>query len=643
MINSCFYEVAGEGQELEFVAALEPAFRYGMLASILYVSVRMLLAMFFAKTSDPVRGKLTAAVSRNAYTLYDRETSVGRAKTCDIVLPFETVSRLHAVIAYRSHGFVIFDTFSRSGVKVNGTLIEGKSYLHDGDVVNIGGLDFVLSETKYKFIKDKSGALGSPSYGFALIVLAVFNLCALLLNLSPDGKTVSWTAVGVYVAFIALQWAYYFFASIVLRQTSFEPEMIAFAFTSVGLALVGSIHPEGLFKQFLCVVIGVVGYCVLLSILRFPDAVKKLRWAVAGATLALLGVTLVVATPNNGALNWISLGSISLQPSELAKAAFIFVGAVTLEKLQSIRHLTMFLLFAGACIGELFRMNDFGAALIFFFVFLVIAFMRSGDFRTLILICMGAALGAGLILYFKPYVANRFATYLHVWELMDEGGYQQTRSLIYSASGGLFGLGLGNGYLREVFASCEDLAFGVVCEEFGIIMGFLIPLVYAAVVVKMVVGAKKARSSYYAIASVAAASLILFQSMLSIFGITDLLPMTGVTVPFVSKGGTSMISSFLLLAFIKSADVRTFASFRPQLQTESPLLDRKPAAATEPRKKAAPAPAQKSEPRKKATAAPKAPPQKTAPKKQATQKPATQKPATPKATPKSKREGGGGE
>lgn len=191
--------------------------------------------------------------------------------------------------------------------------------------------------------------------------------------------------------------------------------------------------------------------------------------------------------------------------------------------------------------------------------------MRSGDARTLILICIAAALGAGIILVFRPYVASRFSTYLHVWEYMDEGGYQQTRTLIYTASGGLFGLGLGNGELRNIFAAAEDLVFGVVCEEFGIIMGFLIPLAYATLAIWAVINAGKAKSAFYSIAGVSAIAMMLFQSMLSIFGITDLLPLTGVTLPFVSKGGSSIVSCFCLLAFMKTIDTRTYASFKPQL------------------------------------------------------------------------------
>ncbi len=547
-----------------FITGLEPFFRYAILSIVLFINIRMLLSMFFKKTTDPIRAKLVNTVTNENISLRERETSLGRNKSCDIVLPFDTISRLHAVIAYRNKGFVIFDTFSKSGIKVNGKKIDKKANIRNGDEINIGGLEYELHEGKYKFIKDKSSLLGTPSYGVVLILLAVLNIFIMLLNLYPQGEF-NEIIVCVYLGYIALQWGYYLFATYVLRLHNFELEMIAFTFCSLGLGIVGSMYPDAVLKQLFAVVLGVVGYCALLVIMRYVEAIKSIRWILAAGAIGILALTLIIAEPTNGARNWLSLGGISIQPSELVKVAFVFVGAVTLEKLQSIKNLTMYIAFSAICVGLLFLMFDFGTALIFFFTFVIIAFMRSGDIKTLSLVCGVAALGAVAILILKPYVASRFSTYLHVWEFMDEGGYQQTRTLIYSASGGLFGLGLGNGELRNVFAAAEDLVFGVVSEEFGLIMSFMIPLTYCIIAVWAIVNSKKAKSTFYTIAGVGAIAMILFQTMLSIFGITDLLPLTGVTLPFISKGGSSIISCFCLLAFIKSIDTRTFANFKPEL------------------------------------------------------------------------------
>lgn len=544
--------------------------RYVLVIIALYVVLRTVLAMFFKKTSNPVRGRLTNdfLMSDEAITLRDNEISIGRNKKCDVVLGFDTISRLHSVIAFRNKGFMVFDTNSKSGVTVNGQKIKSKAPIYDGDVVGFGGIEYKLSVNKFKYIKDKSGRIARPSYLLNFLLISLFNIIAMILTSSPEGEF-DFAVAGAFFGMIVLMWGYYFFASIVMRITSFEIETIAFLFSSVGLGIIAGASPDSVLKQFFAIVIGVIGFCCLLTLLRFIDVIKVFRYIVALGAIGLLAITLVIAEPTNGALSWVNIGGISLQPSELVKVAFIFVGAVTLERLQSIRHLTLYIAFAAVCVVELFLMYDFGAALIFFFTFIVIAFMRSGDIRTIMFICIVAALGAVLILMFKPYVAARFSGYLHIWENMDTSGYQQTRTLIYSASGGLFGLGLGNGELKNIFAAVEDLIFGVVCEEYGMIMGFLVPLTYALVTVATVINAQKAKSTFYAISGVAASAMMLFQSMLNIFGVTDLLPLTGVTLPFVSKGGSSLICCFCLLAFIKSVDVRTFSNFKPKLERRS--------------------------------------------------------------------------
>ena len=284
-----------------------------------------------------------------------------------------------------------------------------------------------------------------------------------------------------------------------------------------------------------------------------------MRFLIAILAILLFVLNLIFSKEINGAKNWIKLGSISVQPSEFIKIAFIFVGASTLDELQTTKNLTGFIAFSAICIGCLFLMKDFGTACVFFVMFLVISFMRSGSLRTLILSCSTAVLGVFLILTFKPYIKDRFAVWGHVWEHMNELGYQQTRVLTYSASGGLFGVGAGNGHLKDIFAATGDLIFGMICEEMGLIIAVIVALIIAGFAFFARSQSTKSRSTFYSIASCAAATMLVFQAALHIFGTTDILPLTGVTLPFVSHGGSSMISSFSLLAFIKAADERTYA------------------------------------------------------------------------------------
>ena len=129
---------------------------------------------------------------------------------------------------------------------------------------------------------------------------------------------------------------------------------------------------------------------------------------------------------------------------------------------------------------------------------------------------------------------------------------------MYTVSGGLRGLGIGNGRLRTVYAKTSDLVFGMICEEMGIILGFVIVISFAVILVYAIRCVKNAPSSFYSISACAAASMILFQTCLNIFGITDLLPLTGVTLPFISMGGSSVICCWALFAFIKAADIRAY-------------------------------------------------------------------------------------
>lgn len=391
-----------------------------------------------------------------------------------------------------------------------------------------------------------------------LFVITLFQLTCLFTLISKSAEEYRTSIILTFGIYILVEYAYFIGTRLILKRKGFEVELIAFLLTSIGLSITASVYPDKAIKQLAAALIGIAGFIFLQWLLRDLKRVMALRIPAAIIGVAILMFTLAFASFTNGAKNWLYIGGISIQPSEIVKAIFIFVGAATLEKLQSNKSLTKYIIFAFACVGSLFLMSDFGTALIFFFTFIVISFMRSGDIRTLFLVCTVVLMGGLLVLMFRPYVANRFAAYGHVWEYFDTSGYQQTRTMIYSASGGLFGVGLGNGKLRDIFAATEDLVFGVVCEEFGMIMAGAILLSYVALLVYSIRHSKYARSSFYAIAACAAAALMLFQAALNVFGVNDILPMTGVTLPFISRGGSSVIACWLLLAFIKAVDRSTY-------------------------------------------------------------------------------------
>lgn len=403
-----------------------------------------------------------------------------------------------------------------------------------------------------------------PINNFAMLfIISVFQLATgfSAANAGEAFESKVMLAVGLMVV---LEWVYLIAFYTAMHRRNFELELIAFFLCGTGLSVIGSISPNACFKQFFFILAGMIVYIIMVFLLGNLELCMKLRTVIAVLAILLLIVNLVVAKVKNGAKNWITIGSeengITFQPSEFVKIAFIFVGAATLEKIQTSKNIFAFIGFSVACVGALILIKDFGTALIFFVTFLIIAFMISGDIKTIILAVASAVLGAGIVLKYKSYVTARFSVYRHIWEsdYYNKSGYQQTRTLVGMASGGLLGLGIGNGNTRNVFASTTDLIFGVISEEWGFVFAVLVVLSFVGIAVSALINSIASRSTFYSIAAVAGAGMLLFQTALNIFGITDVLPLTGVTLPFVSQGGSSMICCWAVLAYIKASDVRTY-------------------------------------------------------------------------------------
>ena len=503
------------------------------------------------------------------------ETLLGRAKTCDVVLDYPTISRTHAVLTrYDDGSWTISDVGSKGGIQVNGESTS-MAAVDFGDRIALGGVEFQLvpitkeQEVIQASVRTRAGDEIRP--GVTLFFLTVFQiLTAFQLMLRAEEPLPIGSAFAIL---IGIQWAFFLFMRI-LRRTGFEVESIAFFLTTLGLAVIASDDPSELRKQLVCIAAGLVVFLIICWALRDLERAKKLRYVAAAGGLALLAFNLLFGVEQYGARNWIYIGGISFQPSELVKLCFIFVGASTLQRIMTKRNMFLFIAYSALICGCLVLMSDFGTALIFFVAFLVIAYMRSGSFATIALIVTATGFGGVLALRFKPYILNRFSAWGHVWENALTTGYQQTRAMMCIASGGLFGLGIGEGWLKYVAASDTDLVFAFVSEEWGLIMAILIVLAVVCLAAFVTRSASVGRSSFYTISACAAAAILLIQTMLNVFGTVDLLPLTGVTFPFVSNGGSSMIACWGLLAFIKGADTRQNASVAVKLPSRKEMEER---------------------------------------------------------------------
>lgn len=496
------------------------------------------------------------------------ENSIGRSKSSDIVVDDPAVSRNHCVLLRRASGWYICDTGSKGGTYVNGEAAEGRTRVLIDDVINVGNSQFQFlrgedydENLRYSwFFKKVNDKPAMKSWKLMLLITLFHFFMSVEAVFWQDG-TNKYSPFVLFGCLAVAEWTFFFVSTKVLKRVSFELESLALFLTGVGVMLLVRQVERSAYVQLIAAVVGMALFCVIIKFIEDPDRTSstKLRYGLMIAAVGLLGVSIVFGKITYGAANWIRIGGISLQPSEIVKIIYIFIGANTLDRLQTKKNLFEFIIFSAVCVGMLALMGDFGTALIFFMTFLLISFMRSGDFKTVILAIVAAVFGVSIVLRFKSYVLDRFKAWGHAWEYANDLGYQQTHVLTYIASGGLFGVGIGNGFLKGVGASESDLVFGLVSEEMGVIVAITLAVAVACLVIYARAITTRSRSTFYSISACCAAGLLVIQLSLNVFGATDILPLTGVTFPFISCGGSSVLSCWGLIAFIKAADERTYA------------------------------------------------------------------------------------
>ncbi|MDO5444985.1 MAG: FtsW/RodA/SpoVE family cell cycle protein [Eubacteriales bacterium] len=536
--------------------------------AVIILSAAILLRCFRSLLQEKTDRETSAylRVGKENVPIEHWENLIGRSRSADIRLFGDGIGKLHAILRRSDRGiWSVYDIFSKGGVWVNGMRVPAYGMkLRTGDIINLGGscvrFIYMNEEQREETEEERFEAGISVSPTVTLIELVLFQVLLFIEHtFTADRQHIGMIALA-YGTLIVLEVCVYE-AMRVIDRMGFEIEILAFYLTTIGVAVSASSTPEDMDKQILLIIASVMLFIAGGWWLRSLRLTTSMRIPFAMLSLGMLAVNILTADRINGAKNWLEFGGFSFQPSELVKVFYIYVGASTLDMLYRKKNLFSFIVYSAICVVALALIGDFGTALIFFATFLVISFMRSGSIATVLLAVTGAVLAAVLAITVKPYIAQRFAIWGHAWDDVFDSGYQQTRAMSAAASGGLIGKGAGAGWLKTIVASNTDMVFAYVCEELGLIVGICsvaAVLMMAFFAIRM---AKNGRSAYYGIAACATSSMLLVQLALNVFGSVDMLPFTGVTFPFVSRGGSSLISCWMLMAYLKSTDTRLGASF----------------------------------------------------------------------------------
>jgi len=504
------------------------------------------------------------------------ENVIGRSKSSDIQIDLATVSRNHAVLTrYDDGSWTITDADSKAGVKVNNRKVQIRA-LNEGDTISIGGVDMQLipisqrQEIRQAQLRTKASS-GFDSV-FNLLLLTILQGIACLAFLVSGEQESYFSYVQGFGGIVLAQWLLFLFY-VAIKRSSFAVETIAFYLCTMGMAAICTVAPDEALKQLVSMGLGIVVFLALGWSLRDLERAKRIRYLAVVAGVGFLVITLLFGKEHYGAKAWLEIGGMSLQPSELSKVCFVYAGASAMDRIMNKRNLILFIAYSVLICGCLALMNDFGTALIFFCAFLVIAYMRSGSVGTIGLAITALGFAGVIALKIAPHALNRFSAWRHVWEDPLGKGYQQTRALMCIGSGGMLGMGPGRGYLKNIFAADSDIAFATISEEWGLIVAVSMVLCIVVLALFALRSTRVARSSFYTIGACTAASVLLIQTILNALGTVDILPFTGVTFPFLSNGGTSMIGAWGLLAFVKAADTRQNASFAVRIKKQRGAAD----------------------------------------------------------------------
>ncbi|WP_304263230.1 FtsW/RodA/SpoVE family cell cycle protein [Kallipyga massiliensis] len=336
------------------------------------------------------------------------------------------------------------------------------------------------------------------------------------------------------------------------------PLMIVNMIFSIGIIMIYRIRPDLGVKQMVIYLMALIAYFSVYFILKVGQRFWEGKIIFYyGVTLLLFMITLVLGEFLHGAKNWITIGGIQVQPSEFAKIPFAFFVASWFKRYDEfqtslLRKLSLTLA-TFLLIGLFFLQKELGTAVVFFAVLLVaqLAYEKNSwiPFMNLVLAV------AGLYVAYRifPYIQDRFAIWRDPWADYNNKGYQVIQAAFALAAGSFFGTGVGLGQPGRVPLGHSDFIFASVVEEFGSMMGICLILLFVILLYRGFKTAMNQERDFYSALALCVVVIFAAQAFIMFAGTMKLIPLTGITIPFLTYGGSSLVSSFALLAALQVA------------------------------------------------------------------------------------------
>lgn len=295
-----------------------------------------------------------------------------------------------------------------------------------------------------------------------------------------------------------------------------------------------------------------MGICIFvpLFIEKFT-ILDRLGWQYALVGILFLLLVFVIGVEKNGSRNWIQFAGIKIQPSEFVKILYVFFMASLLSKTTKFKHIVWITCVAAVHVVILVVEKDLGAALIYFITYIVVLYVATTN-----ILYLGAGLAGGTLAAVAAYqlfshVKTRVYAWQDPWGRINDAGYQVARSLFAIGTGGFIGMGLGKGLPDSVPVVESDFIFAAISEELGGVFAICLIMVYLSSYIMFVNIAMKMKKKFYKLTAFGLSVVFIFQVFLCVGGVTKFIPSTGVTLPLISYGGSSVMTTIIIFSIIQ--------------------------------------------------------------------------------------------